>query len=129
MGRTGSSIFGGGRAVHGRVFEKGSCSGGLPRFPDDWAASQPYGRYLIPPAPPIHVNEPAGTAVSSLRMPGLCPGRVVEISDERSIVANLVSQSIVRQMIKQGMRELTGGKDQRLAWRKLIHAQEQAGGK
>jgi len=66
-------------------------------------------------------------AVSVLRMPGLYPGRVVEISDERCIVANRVSQSIVRQMIEQGMRELTGENDLLLAWSKFIQPQDTVG--
>jgi len=89
--------------------------------------SPAYSQDLIPPAPPIHVNEVAATAVSALRMPGPYPGRVVEISDERCIVANRVSQSIVRQMIEQGMRELTGEKDPRLAWSKFIDPQDTVG--
>jgi len=101
--------------------------GGVVLLLDHWGTSPAYSQDLIPPAPPIHVNEPAGTAVSSLRMPGLYPGRVVEISDERSIVANRVSQSIVRQMIEQGMRELTGEKDPRLAWSKFIQPQDTVG--
>jgi len=36
-----------------------------------------------------------------------CIRRVVEIADERSIVGNRVSQPIIRQMLEQGMRELT----------------------
>jgi hypothetical protein len=60
-------------------------------------------------------------------MPGLYPGRVVEISDERSIVANRVSQFIVHQMIEQGMRELTGEKDARRAWSRFIQPQDTVG--
>ena len=110
-----------------RAFVKRSCLSGAALLLDHWATSPAYGQDLIPPAPPIHVNEPAGTAVSSLRMPGLYPGRVVEISAERSIVANRVSQSVVRQMIEQGMGELTGEKDQRLAWSKFIQPQDTVG--
>jgi uncharacterized protein (DUF362 family) len=113
--------------VDRRAFVKRSCLGGVALFLDHWGTSPAYSQDLIPPAPPIHVNEPAGTAVSSLRMPGLYPGRVVEISDPRSIVANRVSQSIVRQMIEQGMRELTGEKDPRLAWSKFIQPQDTVG--
>jgi len=113
--------------VDRRAFVKRSCLGGVALLLDHWGTSPAYSQDLIPPAPPIHVNEPAGTAVSSLRMPGLYPGRVVEISDERSIVANRVSQSIVRQMIEQGMRELTGEKDPRLAWSKFIQPQDTVG--
>ncbi len=110
-----------------RAFVKRSCLGGVALFLDHWATSPAYSQDLIPPTPPIHVNEPAVTAVSPLRMPGLYPGRVVEISDERSIVANRVSQSIVRQMIEQGMRELTGEKNPRLAWGKFIQPQDTVG--
>jgi uncharacterized protein (DUF362 family) len=113
--------------VDRRAFVKRSCLGGVALFLDHWGTSPAYSQDLIPPAPPVHVNEPAGTSVSSLRMPGLYPGRVVEISDERSIVANRVSQSIVRQMIEQGIRELTGEKDARLAWSKFIQPQDTVG--
>jgi len=101
--------------------------GGVALFLDHRGTSPAYSQDLIPPAPPIHVNEPTVTTVSPLRMPGLYPGRVVEISDERSIVANRVSQSIVRQMIEQGMRELTGEKDPRAAWSKFIEPQDKVG--
>jgi uncharacterized protein (DUF362 family) len=113
--------------VDRRAFVKRSCLGGVALFVDHWGTSPAYSQDLIPPAPPIHVNEPAGRSVSSLRMPGLYPGRVVEISDERSIVANRVSQSIVGQMIEQGLRELTGEKDARLAWSKFIQPQDTVG--
>jgi uncharacterized protein (DUF362 family) len=113
--------------VDRRAFVKRSCLGGVALVLDHWGTSPAYSQDLIPPAPPIHVNEPAGRSVSSLRMPGLYPGRVVEISDERSIVANRVSQSIVGQMIEQGIRELTGEKDARLAWSKFIQPQDTVG--
>ena len=110
-----------------RAFVKRSCLGGAALFLDQLGTSPAYSQDLIPPTPPIHVNEPAATTVSALRMPGLYPGRVVEISDERSIVANRVSSSVVRQMIQQGMCELTGEKDLRLAWSKFIQPQDTVG--
>jgi uncharacterized protein (DUF362 family) len=60
-------------------------------------------------------------------MPGLYPGRVVEIADERSIVGNRVSQPIIRQMLEQGMRELTGEQSVREAWEKFIEPQDIVG--
>jgi uncharacterized protein (DUF362 family) len=113
--------------VDRRAFVKRSCLGGVALFVDHWGTSPAYSQDLIPPAPPIHVNELEGRSVSPLRMPGLYPGRVVEISDQRSIVANRVSQSIVRQMIELGMRELTGEKDPRVAWSKFIQPQDTVG--
>jgi uncharacterized protein (DUF362 family) len=101
--------------------------GGLALSVDHWATSPAFGQDLIPPVPPIHVNEPAGTQVSPLRIPGLYPGRVVEISDARSIVANRVSQAVVRGMLEKGMRELTGEQDWREAWSKFIQPQDIVG--
>jgi uncharacterized protein (DUF362 family) len=113
--------------VDRRAFVKRSCLGGVALLLEHWGTSPAYGQDLIPPAPPIHVNEPAGTAISALRMPGLYPGRVVEISDARSIVATRVWQPIVRQMIEQGMHKLTGEKDPRLAWSKFIQPNDIVG--
>ena len=110
-----------------RAFVKRSCLGGLALSVDHWATSPAFGQDLIPPVPPIHVNEPAGTQVSPLRIPGLYPGRVVEISDARSIVANRVSQAVVRGMLEKGMRELTGEQDWREAWSKFIQPQDIVG--
>lgn len=96
-------------------------------FLDHWETSPAYGQDLIPPAPPIQVNEPIGGPLSPLRMPGLYPGRVVEVYGQRSIVANRLSQPVVRKMIEQGLSELTGEQDPRLAWGKFIQPQDIVG--
>src|SRR6266403_1380294 len=110
-----------------RAFVKRSCLGGAALFLDHFRTSPAYTEDLIPPAPPIHVNEPHLTDISLLRMPGLYPGRVVEIADERSIVGNRVSQPIIRQMLEQGMRELTGEKSVRAAWERFIEPKDIVG--
>ena len=110
-----------------RAFVKRSCLGGAALFLDHFRTSPGYTEDLIPPAPPIHVNEPHSTKISPLRMPGLYPGRVVEIADERSIVGNRISQPIIRQMLEQGMRELTGEQSVREAWVKFIEPQDIVG--
>ena len=110
-----------------RAFVKRSCLGGAALFIEHWETSPAYSQELIPPVPPIHVNEPVGKPFSSLRMPGLYPGRVVEISDARSIVANRVSQAVVGEMLDRGLRELTGEKDLRQAWSKFIQPPDVVG--
>ena len=110
-----------------RAFVKRSCLGGLALSLDHWGTSPAFDQDLIPPVPPIHVSEPVGTQVSPLRMPGLYPGRVVEISDARSIAANRVSQAVVREMLGQGMRELTEEKVLHRAWSKFIQPQDVVG--
>src|SRR5689334_14201276 len=99
-----------------RAFVKRSCLGSVALFLDHFGTSPSYSEDLIPQAPPIHVTEPQAIASSPLRMPGLYPGRVIEVADERSIVGNRVSQPTIRQMLEQGMRELTGEKSVRESW-------------
>ncbi len=110
-----------------RAFVKRSCLGGLALSLDHWGTSPAFSQDLIPPVPPIHVSEPLGTQVSPLRMPGVYPGRVVEIADARSIVANRVSQAAVARMLDRGLRELTGETDLRQAWSKFIQPQDVVG--
>jgi len=110
-----------------RQFMKRTCAGGLALYLDHWATSPAYGQDLIPPAPPINVNEPAGTQRSPLGMPGLYPGRVVEITDSRAIVNNRVSQPVIQKMLERALRELTGVKDIREAWSKFVEPRDIVG--
>ena len=110
-----------------RSFVKRSCLGSAALFLDHFGTSPSYCEDLIPQAPPIHVNEPQSTSISPLRMPGLYPGRVIEIADERSIVGNRVSQPTIRQMLDQAMRELTGEKAVRESWAKFVQPQDVVG--
>ncbi len=110
-----------------RSFVKRSCLGSAALFLDHFGTSPSYSEDLIPQAPPIHVNEPQSTSISPLRMPGLYPGRVIEIADERSIVANRVSQPTIRQMLDQAMRELAGEKSVRESWAKFVQPQDVVG--
>ena len=60
-------------------------------------------------------------------MPGLFPGRVVEVTDSKSIVRNRVSQSVVRDMIERGMKELTGEQSASAAWAKFVEPSDIVG--
>ncbi len=110
-----------------RSFVKRSCLGSVALFLDHFGTSPSYSEDLIPQAPPIRVNEPQSTSIAPLRMPGLYPGRVIEIADERSIVGNRVSQPTIRQMLDQAMRELTGEKSVRESWAKFVRPQDVVG--
>jgi uncharacterized protein (DUF362 family) len=110
-----------------RQFVKRSCVGGLALYLEHWATSPAYAEDLIPPAPPIHVNEPAGVKRSPLGMPGLYPGRVVEIANSQAIVNNRVSQPMIHTMLEQALRELTGVKDVREAWSKFVEPKDVVG--
>ena len=60
-------------------------------------------------------------------MPGLYPGRVVEITDQRSIVGNRVSQPIVHEMLERGLKELTGEASSQAAMAKFIEPKDVVG--
>lgn len=57
---------------------------------------------------------------SPLGMPGLYPGRVIEVFHAGSLVDRRVSQPAVREMVDQGMRALTGESSAKDAWAKFF---------
>jgi len=81
-----------------------------------------------PPAlPPIELQGLANYKRSPLGMPGLFPGRVIESRDPNAIVRNRVAQPIVRRMLEQAMKELTGESSARAAWAKFVQADDVVG--
>jgi hypothetical protein len=109
-----------------RTFVKRTCIGsasllvgGLPALGSD--------EVVLPQPPPIDVHEAPLAKKSPLGMPGLFPGRVVEISDLRSIVTNRVSQPIVHDMLERGLKELTGESSAHAAMAKFIQPKDVVG--
>jgi uncharacterized protein (DUF362 family) len=81
----------------------------------------------LPAAPPIELHGPPDYKPSPLGMPGLFPGRVIEVRDPNAIVRNRVSQSIVRQMLEHAMKELTEEKSAQAAWAKFVEPNDIVG--
>ena len=109
-----------------RTFVKRTCVGsaglflgGIPALGSDTVE--------MPPVPPIDVHEAPPSKKSPLRMPGLYPGRVVEVADLRSITGNRVSQPIVHDMLERGLKELTGENSTRAAFAKFIEPKDVVG--
>ncbi|HXX56184.1 MAG TPA: DUF362 domain-containing protein, partial [Candidatus Nitrosotalea sp.] len=109
-----------------RTFVKRTCVGsaglflgGIPALGSDTVE--------MPPVPPIDVHEAPPSKKSPLRMPGLYPGRVVEVADLRSIIGNRVSQPIVHDMLERGLKELTGENSTRAAFAKFIEPKDVVG--
>ena len=80
-----------------------------------------------PIAPPVEVHGLPGYKPSPLGMPGLFPGRVIEIRDPSAIVRNRVSQPVVSHMLEHAMKELTGEKSARAAWAKFVESRDIVG--
>jgi len=81
----------------------------------------------LPSLPPIELHGLPDYALSSLGMPGLFRGRVVEIREPKAIVGNRVSQPMVRRMVERAMTELTGEQLVRDAWTKFIDPKDIVG--
>lgn len=81
----------------------------------------------LPQPPPIETHGLPGYPRSPLGMPGLFPGRVVEVRDPAAIRENHVSQPLVRRMIERGLLELTGENSARAAWARFVTPQDTVG--
>jgi len=77
--------------------------------------------------PPIELRGLPDYEASPLGMPGLYPGRVIELRDPNAIVRNRVSQPIVRHMLEHAMKELTGEKSSQAAWAKFVEPHDIVG--
>ena len=103
-----------------RTFVKASCVGSASLFLDG-IDPRAFGDVTLPEPPPIEVVDGPKPAKSSLGMPGLFPGRVVEVTDSKSIVRNRVSQPVVRDMMERGMLSRRGLGQVRRALRHRRH--------
>src|ERR1700751_2428141 len=81
----------------------------------------------LPPLPPIELQGLPGYTASPLGLPGLFRGRVIEVRESKAIVANRVTQPIVRRMLQRAMTELTGEASVRDAWAKFIEPKDIVG--
>jgi uncharacterized protein (DUF362 family) len=90
----------------------GTLNLGLTGLPLRWAASQPKALKIDVHAPDVPPTR--------LGMPGLFPGRVVEVFHPRSIVDRRVSQPAVKAMVEDGMKALTGEAVPRDAWARFF---------
>lgn len=80
-----------------------------------------------PALPPIELHGLPNYKPSALGLPGLLPGKVVEIRNAKAIVGNRVSQPVAGQMLEQGMKELTGARSAREAWAKFVEPKDIVG--
>ncbi len=109
-----------------RTFVKGGCIGSASLL---MQGLDPALRADVTPlvAPPIELHGLPDYKASPLGMPGLFPGRVIELRDPNAIVRNRVSQPIVRHMLEHAMKELTGEKSAQAAWAKFVEPHDIVG--
>jgi len=109
-----------------RTFVKGGCIGSASLL---MQGLDPALRADVSPlvAPPIELHGLPDYKASPLGMPGLFPGRVIELRDPNAIVRNRVSQPIVRHMLEHAMKELTGEKSAQAAWAKFVEPHDIVG--
>ena len=108
-----------------RTFVKSTLLGSSSLFVD--LGDKSAGEISLPKPPPVEVHGRAPTKPSRMGMPGLFPGRVVELSATGAIFGNHVSQSVVARMIERGLKELTGENSLRAAWARFVEPADVVG--
>lgn len=78
-------------------------------------------------APPIELHGIPDYKPSPLGMPGLFPGRVIEVRDPNAIARNRVSQPRVGAMLERAIKELTGEKSATAAWGRFVEPNDIVG--
>lgn len=102
-----------------RTFVKSSIAAGA-GLALSGAAAQGVQDVKLPAPPPIERHGLRGYPTSPLGMPGLFPGRVVEVRNAKAITANHVSQPVVRRMIQEALKNLTGEDSAAAAWARFL---------
>jgi len=77
--------------------------------------------------PQTNIKDAAKHPRTAESMPGKFPGKVVHISDEKSVAAGTIDPPEVSEMVRRGMLDLTGSKDIRDAWRMFVSPGEVIG--
>jgi uncharacterized protein (DUF362 family) len=109
-----------------RTFVKAGCVGSASLL---MQGLDPAVRADVPPpvAPSVELHSLPDYKPSPLGMPGLFPGRVIELRDPKAIVRNRVSLPIVHRMLEHAMKELTGEKSAQAAWAKFVEPHDIVG--
>ncbi|MGH9434168.1 MAG: DUF362 domain-containing protein [Terriglobia bacterium] len=93
----------------------------------DRAIAQGVEEVQLPQPPPIQTHGLPEYQRSPLGMPGLFPGRVIEIQDAEAISGNHASQPVVHGMMERGLKELTGLNSAAQAWQRFVTPRDVVG--
>ena len=109
-----------------RSFVRNACFGSAGLYFHGFAIGA-QGDIASPKAPHIETRGLQQPSPSPLGMPGLFPGRVIEVSSPEAIVRNRVSQPLIKEMIERGLKKLTGDNSAQAAWAKFIEPKDIVG--
>jgi uncharacterized protein (DUF362 family) len=110
-----------------RTFVKVGCVASASLIVEGLDATKMQADQAPPATPSIELQGLAEYQPSPLGMPGLFPGRVVEVRNPAAIVRNRVSQPIVREMLTNAMQELSGETSVQAAWAKFVEPKDVVG--
>jgi uncharacterized protein (DUF362 family) len=110
-----------------RTFVKVGCIASASLMVQGLDATKVRADQASPVTPPIELHGLDEYKRSPLGMPGLFPGRVIEVRNPKAIVRNRVSQPIVRDMLATAMQDLTGEKSVQAAWAKFVEPTDVVG--
>ncbi len=74
-----------------------------------------------PPAPPkTNIADALAVPRTADSMPGLLPGRVIDVTDDKCVVNGIPDESRANRMLEMAMLELTGATSLREAWLRFV---------
>jgi hypothetical protein len=79
------------------------------------------------PKPATNISDAAKTPGKPTSMPGIYPGKVVQVNHPGSVVDNEPVEAVAYLMLKKAMLELTGESNLKKAWRKFVNPGEKIG--
>jgi len=80
-----------------------------------------------PEKPKTNIEDALKYPRTNLSMPGLYPGKVVEVDHAKSIADNKIDAKAAYDMLAKGMLELTGAKSLKDAWLKFVSPKDRIG--
>jgi uncharacterized protein (DUF362 family) len=109
-----------------RNFFKTLAAGGIGAALAPFAPGMIYAQD-VPAKIPTNIQDALDMPRNGNSLPGKFPGKVVQVSSEKSVVDNQPSKEAAYEMIERGLIELTGEKRIKDAWRVFVHKNDRIG--
>lgn len=90
-------------------------------------AAEKTSLFIAPEKPETNISEAVSVPRIKSSMPGLYPGKVVKVTNERSVVEDTPSEEAAYEMLKTSMLSLTGARSIKKAWRKFVSPKDVIG--
>jgi uncharacterized protein (DUF362 family) len=91
------------------------------------AAAPPVLRQQQTDVPERNIDDALKVPRSAVSMPGIYPGKVVSVTDNRAVVDNAIIEQVAYDMLAKSMLTLTGERKLKKAWRRFVSPNDRIG--